>query len=381
LNRIAAIIGTTVGIAFGVQDAQAHVRLDPVASGHLAQRRRLRPADRAHALRAARPHGLVGAHRRKQSVEHLSLLRWRVNVLDLFAGPGGWDVALKRMGLDPLGVEWDDAACATREAAGLRTLQGNVAELDPAGSVTSTCSSPRRPARRGRWPASAWARRTSSTSSPAPTSWRWATTPATSTAEQCEDNRSMLVVEPIRFIRHLKPTYVALEQVPPVLELWTLFATFLEQWGYSVWTGVLEAERYGVPQTRERAILIASLNGPVAPPQPTHQRYIPGEPQRHDITFDGEVLPWVSMAEALGWLREVSWPGIRETNSGLRRPNLPGLHRHRSQGPEVLARLKDRQRPPLRCVVQGLRQPRRKCAPRSAAQSRLKRYLPARRSA
>jgi hypothetical protein len=75
-------------------------------------------------------------------------------------------------------------------------------------------------------------------------------------------------------------------------------------------------------------------------------------------------------------LRPVSWPGIRETNPGLRRPNVPLLRRHRSQGPEVLARLEDRQRPPLRCVVQGLRQPRRKFAPH-VSQSRLKRYLPA----
>jgi hypothetical protein len=60
----------------------------------------------------------------------------------------------------------------------------------------------------------------------------------------------------------------------------------------------------------------------------------------------------------------------------LRRPNVSRLQGHRSQGPEVLARLEDRQRPPLRCVVQGLRQPRRTFAPRGP-QSRLKRYLPA----
>lgn len=39
----------------------------------------------------------------------------------------------------------------------------------------------------------------------------------------------------------------------------------------------------------------------VHPPIATHQRYVPGEPARHDVTLEGEVLPWVSMAEALGW--------------------------------------------------------------------------------
>lgn len=53
-------------------------------------------------------------------------------VLDLFAGPGGWDCAATELGLDPLGIEYDDNACATRKAAGLRTLQADVAALDPA---------------------------------------------------------------------------------------------------------------------------------------------------------------------------------------------------------------------------------------------------------
>jgi DNA (cytosine-5)-methyltransferase 1 len=55
--------------------------------------------------------------------------------VDLFAGPGGWDVAARELGLDPLGIEWDDAACATRKAAGLRTLQADVAALDPSDFV------------------------------------------------------------------------------------------------------------------------------------------------------------------------------------------------------------------------------------------------------
>lgn len=54
-----------------------------------------------------------------------------MNVIDLFAGPGGWDVAAAELGIHPLGIEHDDAACATRKAAGLRTLQADVAALDP----------------------------------------------------------------------------------------------------------------------------------------------------------------------------------------------------------------------------------------------------------
>jgi DNA (cytosine-5)-methyltransferase 1 len=54
--------------------------------------------------------------------------------LDLFAGPGGWDEGIRDLGICPLGIEWDAAACATARAAGHRRLQADVAALDPAGS-------------------------------------------------------------------------------------------------------------------------------------------------------------------------------------------------------------------------------------------------------
>ena len=55
-----------------------------------------------------------------------------MKAIDLFAGPGGWDVGAAALGIEPVGVEYDDAACATREAAGLRTMQADVSALDPA---------------------------------------------------------------------------------------------------------------------------------------------------------------------------------------------------------------------------------------------------------
>jgi DNA (cytosine-5)-methyltransferase 1 len=67
--------------------------------------------------------------------------------------------------------------------------------------------------------------------------------------------------------------------------------------GYSVWVGIIRAEQYGVPHTRRRAVLIARADGvEAAPPTPTHSRYYEREPKR----LDKGVLPWVSMADALG---------------------------------------------------------------------------------
>ncbi|WFE45321.1 DNA cytosine methyltransferase [Verrucosispora sp. WMMD1129] len=69
----------------------------------------------------------------------------------------------------------------------------------------------------------------------------------------------------------------------------------LRGWGYSTWTGVLNAADYGVPQTRERAILIASRLRPVHQPETTHEANPPAS-----VLF-GVRRPWVTIGEALGW--------------------------------------------------------------------------------
>jgi DNA (cytosine-5)-methyltransferase 1 len=102
-----------------------------------------------------------------------------------------------------------------------------------------------------------------------------------------------LVVEPARFIHACRPEWVALEQVPAVLPLWEVYAAELTKMGYSAWCGKLNAADYGVPQTRERAILIASRVREVWRPEPTHY-----DARRGEQLWG---TPWISMAEALGW--------------------------------------------------------------------------------
>lgn len=222
-------------------------------------------------------------------------------VVDLFAGPGGWDLAAHELGLDLVGIEWDDAACATRRVVGLKTVQGDVAGLNPTdfGPINGLIASP---------PCQAWSmagKRDGHRDQQHVVACAHELALGHDTRDSrggaCMDPRSLLVVEPIRWVRELRPAWVALEQVPPVLGLWTLFAGFLESWNYRTWVGVLSAERYGVPQTRRRAILMASLDGVVAPPEPTHQEFVPGEAARSEDGLFGTLEPWVSMAEALGW--------------------------------------------------------------------------------
>lgn len=80
------------------------------------------------------------------------------------------------------------------------------------------------------------------------------------------DARTGLVLSPLAYTHRLRPTYLVLEQVTPVLPVWQSFVPHLEGMGYSVWVGVLDAADYGVPQNRRRAYLIARRDGVEAGP-------------------------------------------------------------------------------------------------------------------
>lgn len=111
------------------------------------------------------------------------------------------------------------------------------------------------------------------------------------------DERTALVLEPLRILIVSRPRWIMLEQVPSVLPVWDAYAEVLRPRGYQVVTGVVRAEQYGVPQARKRAILLARSDG-IAPviPAPTHSAYYSREPGRLDVG----VKRWVSMAEAIG---------------------------------------------------------------------------------
>jgi DNA (cytosine-5)-methyltransferase 1 len=128
----------------------------------------------------------------------------------------------------------------------------------------------------------------------------------------CKDPLSLLAAEPMRWHADLRPEWIAMEQVPDVLPLWQQYARILRAWGYSAWTGTLNTADYGVPQTRRRAILIASRTREVTAPAPTHTEY------SADALFGGRLLPWVSMADALGWPGGIgiNTRGERRTSGG-----------------------------------------------------------------
>lgn len=191
-------------------------------------------------------------------------------IVDLFAGPGGWSEGLRLLGMSDIGIEFDERACATRAAAGHETICADVSTYPTEafeGKTTGLIASP-----------------------------------------PCQDfsvagkkagmagQRAQLITEVLRWAEALKPEWIACEQVPPVLKIWEAYAEVLEDMGYATWVGRLNAADYGVPQTRRRAFLLASRVRSVAPPPPTHA-------EAPEESLFGELKPWVTMGQALGWGR------------------------------------------------------------------------------
>lgn len=224
-------------------------------------------------------------------------------ILDLFAGPGGWSHALTVLGARDIGLEWDTWACKTRARAGQLTIQTDVARYPVwifSGRVLGLIASP---------PCQAWSmagKRLGLVDQPLVHQAVTDLAAGRDTRQQllaaCADPRSLLAAEPMRYLHALnvvgEPEWVAMEEVPDVLPLWKQYAAVLRTWGFSVWTGILNAADYGVPQTRRRAIFLASRVRTAEPPPPTHAQIT--EPES---LFGPGRARWVSMAEALGWGR------------------------------------------------------------------------------
>ena len=210
-------------------------------------------------------------------------------IRDDYAGPGGWSEGLALLGLSDVGIEWDRWACATRAAAGHATIRADLATYrpgTPAGGWWGFLASP--PCQTFSAAGSGAGRAVLPELVAAVDGEDWS-------AIDRHDDRTRHVLITARSALTLGAEWVALEQVPPVLPVWEAVARRLHSRGYRAWCGVLVATDYGVPQTRRRAILIASRARAVSAPEPTHAEH-------PAANLFGPALPrWVSMADALGW--------------------------------------------------------------------------------
>lgn len=214
---------------------------------------------------------------------------------DSFAGAGGWDEGARLLGWHVEGNENTPIVIETRDAAGHITTAKDVRDVWPTeADVHAEIASP---------PCTTFSvnggnagnRALSIVLDHAPLYRSGADVyPQLAAAT---DPITALVLEPLRLVLASRAVYVAWEQVVSVRPIWEACAKVLRAEGWSAVVGIVNAEQFGVPQTRRRAVLLARRDGHAARmPSPSRLKF-------SAAGYDGLPLlpPPLSMGEALRW--------------------------------------------------------------------------------
>lgn len=188
------------------------------------------------------------------------------DVFEPFCGAGGVSEGMRQAGCRVIGFDWDPWACASHAANGHMTVRADLSVWPWRGRCDLLWGSP---------PCQPFS--------------------AAGDHDGAADDRDGLPWF-LRAVRELLPPVLVMENVKGLT-----FAKHrpylmgaigeLRSLGYDVDWRVLNCADFGVPQTRERLIVIGRRDGRrVRWPEPTHTA--------GDSLF---LAPWVSMAEALGW--------------------------------------------------------------------------------
>ena len=210
-------------------------------------------------------------------------------IVDLFAGPGGWDLAARDLGLRTVGIELDGPTVRTRSDNGLATIRADLStyripDIDLVGLIASPpCQS------------------------------------FSSSGPKTRDESMILRTE--EWIRSTSPEWIALEQVVGARPAFRSLAGRLSD-RYNVRTYDLTATDYSVHQRRVRTFLVASRTSVPELPSPTAgllDRPLTLEelfPDRRGWTLDR------SRPAALTPPAEIIFGTSRSSHAGLSRPQM-----------------------------------------------------------
>lgn len=182
-----------------------------------------------------------------------------ISVIDFFCGCGGTSAGLRLAGMDILaGIDCDRVALKTykRNFPEAKSIDADISELTCMKLEESLGTLPRPLLLAACAPCQPFSNQ--------------------NRHKHVSDGRLVLLDELHEFVRHFRPEYVLLENVPGIQKVvegpFVRFTAMLTSLGYETDYAVKDAKDYGVPQSRRRLVLIASRLGPVKLPKQTHGR-------------------------------------------------------------------------------------------------------------
>lgn len=232
--------------------------------------------------------------------------------IDIFSGSGGLSVGLKRGGFQVVSaVEIESNAFATYKAnhpevqafkQDLRTVEGkSLIACSPNGRIDLLSGCP---------PCQGFSSLTA--------------------RHKRTDPRNELVLEMSRLVEEIEPRIVMMENVPGLpkkgAEIFNQFLQKLDSLGYISEWDILQVADYGVPQSRQRFVLLAGKGFPVHLPKPTHSK-----------TCRDGLKPWKTLRDAIGDMPEPIVLAETQASGGPQRYNW---HVVRSLAPNTLRILK-----------------------------------------
>lgn len=182
-----------------------------------------------------------------------------MNSIDLFCGAGGFSEGARQAGVQVIaGADYDESAVKTHEAnhPDSLSIQQDLVELTPEGFCDTYDINPDDiDIVTGGPPCQGFSN--------------------ANYTRDIEDERNNLVYIFSEYVTYLQPEFVIMENVPGIQSLdegvyVDGVVSDLEDAGYTVTFKVINTAEYGVPQKRNRFILLASKNHTVEFPDPTH---------------------------------------------------------------------------------------------------------------
>ncbi|MCO4815327.1 MAG: DNA cytosine methyltransferase [Flavobacteriales bacterium] len=196
-----------------------------------------------------------------------------MKIASLFSGAGGLDLGFLRVGHEVIWANdnYEDAVMSYKENIGHHVVLDDIKNID-------SNAIPDHDMLIGGFPCQGFS--------------------VANTGRSKNDERNSLYLEFLRVLLDKKPKFFVAENVKGILSLdkgavFDLIISDFEKTGYNVKYKILNSADYGVPQKRERVIIIGTrrdLNISIDHPVPTHSRV---------STLHNSLSPWVSVGDAL----------------------------------------------------------------------------------